>query len=651
MEQIVAAAGASQHPTQSRRGHRLRSLRIVGGFLDGATLELADGLNCLIGARGSGKTTVLELIRFALDALPSTDVDSAGRRRIETLLAQNLGGGRVELTITTKEGLTYVVTRAVGEEPIVLDADRQPTAVSVRSSRLFAADLYSQNEIERIADHGPAQLALLDRFEAETLTTIASELRTVQHALHANAGQIAPLETQIASLTEELAGLPALEEQLRGLASAVVAPTGDNGVAINQAHADKALRDREQRAVDGLRRYLHEFDGQVASLTGQIGARTAQLFGAEIGGGPNGEAVAAVKRIALECGAQIDTALTTVRQALTDTQAELTQAAQHFQMRHNEQELAFRALIELHDAAQAQATERSRLERQRNQLLAQQTTRTDLCTQLAALRQQRQALLQQMAALRDRRFATRRHVAEMITEQLAGRIRVSVRQSGDVQQYTDLLAGALRSAHVRTNTVVPKLVQAFWPDRLASLVRAGDLQPLVDEAELSHDQARKVLDALGGSETLSQLECVDLGDTPAIELNDNGEYKPSPALSTGQKCTAVLPILLLDSANPLLIDQPEDNLDNRFIFEHVVGSLCAAKASRQLVFVTHNPNIPVLGDAERVFVLDSDGTRAFVARTGGVDYCRHEILTLLEGGAEAFAQRQQRYGCTNGNAA
>lgn len=653
MTQATAAmtpSGASATAPGSA-GHRIKSLTVVGGFLDGTTLDLAAGLNCIIGARGTGKTTLLELIRFALDALPAAAVDPAGRHRIEALLTQNLGGGRVELTITTKEGLTYVVSRAVGEEPIVLDADRQPTAVSIRSGRLFAADLYSQNEIERIADHAAAQLALLDRFKAEALTAVASELRAVQHALQANAGQISPLETQIAGLNEELAGLPALEEQRRGLAEAAAASGTDAGLAINQAHAEKALRDREQRAVDGLRRYLREFDGQAASLTGQIGARTALLLGAELGGGPNAEAVAAVKRLVLECGAQVDASLHAMRQALADTQAELTQAAQHFQMRHNERELAFRALMEQHHAAQAQATERSRLERQRNQLLVQRTARTDLCVRLETLRRRRQDLLHQLAALRDQRFALRRRVAETITTQLAGRIRVSVRQSGDVQQYADLLAGALRNAHVRTTTVVPKLVQAFWPDRLVSLVRAGDPRPLVDEAELSQDQARKVLDALGGTDALFQLESVDLGDTPTIELNDSGEYKPSLALSTGQKCTAVLPILLLDSANPLLIDQPEDNLDNRFIFEHVVGSLCAAKASRQLVFVTHNPNIPVLGDAERVFVLDSDGMHAFVARHGGVDECRQEILTLLEGGAEAFAQRQLRYGCMHGNAA
>jgi hypothetical protein len=120
-------------------------------------------------------------------------------------------------------------------------------------------------------------------------------------------------------------------------------------------------------------------------------------------------------------------------------------------------------------------------------------------------------------------------------------------------------------------------------------------------------------------------------------------YKESGSLSTGQKCTTILPILLLDSDDPLLIDQPEDNLDNRFIFECVVGSIQSMKARRQLVFVTHNPNIPVLGDAERLFVLESDGVNARLANQGTVDECKGDILTLLEGGEEAFRRRQNRY--------
>ncbi len=130
---------------------------------------------------------------------------------------------------------------------------------------------------------------------------------------------------------------------------------------------------------------------------------------------------------------------------------------------------------------------------------------------------------------------------------------------------------------------------------------------------------------------------------PRIELRDGINYKDSSSLSTGQECTAILPILLLDSHNPLLVDQPEDNLDNRSIFEAVVDSIRKVKIHRQLAFVIHNPNIPVLGDAERVFVLDSDGTLARKANEGNVDDCKADIVTVLKGGEDAFKAKARKY--------
>ena len=105
----------------------------------------------------------------------------------------------------------------------------------------------------------------------------------------------------------------------------------------------------------------------------------------------------------------------------------------------------------------------------------------------------------------------------------------------------------------------------------------------------------------------------------------------------------VLPILLLDSENPLLVDQPEDNLDNRFIFGTIVDSIRKMKTRRQLIFTTHNPNIPVLGDAEGVFVLSSDGPSGKLVGAGSVDQCKSHIITLLEGGEDAFRMRGERY--------
>lgn len=137
-------------------------------------------------------------------------------------------------------------------------------------------------------------------------------------------------------------------------------------------------------------------------------------------------------------------------------------------------------------------------------------------------------------------------------------------------------------------------------------------------------------------EFLFALESVELGHQPRIELKDGEGYKDSSALSTGQKCTAILPNLLLDSDNPLIIDQPEDNIDNRCIIQTVVESVRQVKQHQQLILITHNPNIPVLGVADQVLVLESIGAHSRASQVGNVDACMDEIVTLLEGGAEAF---------------
>ena len=94
----------------------------------------------------------------------------------------------------------------------------------------------------------------------------------------------------------------------------------------------------------------------------------------------------------------------------------------------------------------------------------------------------------------------------------------------------------------------------------------------------------------------------------------------------------------------MLVDQPEDNLDNRFVCETIVENIAKACQSRQLIFVTHNPNIPVLGEADRVFVLQSNDNGSTLAQAGSVEECKCRIVDLLEGGRDAFERRGKRYG-------
>ncbi|MFW6062063.1 MAG: AAA family ATPase [Planctomycetota bacterium] len=381
-------------------------------------------------------------------------------------------------------------------------------------------------------------------------------------------------------------------------------------------------------------------------LEGQMGTVQRQLeaiFAGDMLEGPNGEAVQAVRETLQSCAAAIDRDLQRCIDRAAETRETVAEQGRQLVLVHQQQEMAFQELIEKHKEAQAKATERSQLERRRNALLAREREKQQLGEQLQTLRDEREGLLDALSEARNERFEIRRRIVERINGTLAPSIRVSLVQFGNPAAYEELLKDALRGHRLQHGRVAGKIVNAFWPGELAEAVEGKDAQALIRKAELNAEQAGKVLSALSDPQMLFALEAAELADKPTIELNDGGVYKESSSLSTGQKCTAILPILLMDSESPLLIDQPEDNLDNRFVYEAIVESISKVKTRRQLIFVTHNPNIPVLGEADRVFVLESDGTLARKRDEGTVDQCRRQIVTLLEGGEEAFQRRKSRY--------
>jgi ATPase subunit of ABC transporter with duplicated ATPase domains len=148
---------------------------------------------------------------------------------------------------------------------------------------------------------------------------------------------------------------------------------------------------------------------------------------------------------------------------------------------------------------------------------------------------------------------------------------------------------------------------------------------------------------------LRSLEEIQLPEKLELLLNvstTGQNYREVSRLSTGQQCTAVLHLLLLDNPDPLVIDQPEDNLDNAFIAEHIVNELRRSKTKRQFLFATHNANIPVFGDAEWIGVLEEVDGKARLQASGSID--SHDVRDLaaniLEGGKEAFTRRREKYG-------
>lgn len=626
-------------PPTTKPAYRIRAVSVVGGFLDGNQFQFADGLNCFIGARGAGKTTAVELIRFALDLLPPRETDPNERRRIESLVEKNLGGGHVDVTVETQDGVPYIIRRTASEGPTVLTTDGQTTAIAAKACGFFRADVFSQNEVETIADRGESQLVLMDNFDPERIGEINASLAEVRTALATNAQQLLPLLSQIAAIGDELATLDGIDDKLRQFA----AVPGGAADAINRAHAQKSLRDRERRAVAGAWQLLTDQGNQLGTLVSRLRQQSPPLFAGDVCHGQNGALVQQVQHTVADCAREVTQSLAAVGERIAAYLGDIDKASVQLRLAQQQQDVQFQQLVEQDKAARGQAAERSQLERRRNDLLAKQAQLAQLEQQGATLQTQRDRLLVVQSELLDERFRVRCEVARQINSHLSPAIRVSVEQFGNHERYLRMLEDWLRTARLRHLIVAQRLASRFSPIDLANTLRRRDTASLARIADLNSEQVEKVLVALGARETLLGLEEIELVDQPKIELRDGAVYKESHALSTGQKCTTILPILLLDSEHPLLVDQPEDNLDNRFIFETVVESIRQVKQHRQLIFVTHNPNIPVLGEAERIFVLDSDGQHARLANEGTVDQCKRDIVTLLEGGEDAFKARKRRY--------
>ena len=153
-------------------------------------------------------------------------------------------------------------------------------------------------------------------------------------------------------------------------------------------------------------------------------------------------------------------------------------------------------------------------------------------------------------------------------------------------------------------------------------------------------------------EQIDRLALYTPNDSVLVRYRDaSGAWKKLAQGSPGQQAAALLAFVLRHGEEPIILDQPEDDLDNTIIYELLVETLREVKTTRQVIVVTHNPNIVVHADAEYVISLDTRNGQTCVARDGGLQdqKVRQEICRVMEGGEEAFRKRYHRMVPSKGN--
>lgn len=612
-----------------------------GGFLDGAAIHFNQNLNVLIGGRGAGKSTVVESLRHVLD-LDAIGEDA--RRAYQGIVRQVLRSG-TKITLMARSHRPterlYTIERTIPNPPVVRD-DNGKLLNLVPKDIIPRVEVYGQHEISELSNSRENLTRLLHRF-VPLDPSLKRRKASIRGNLQRTRRSVMDVYSELRDIEDRLDVLPSLQERLK---------------RFQEAGFESRLREqsyvvREERVLNSVPQRLEPFRSCLETLRQELPIDRTFLSPKALQGLPGRDIISSANHVLEELSVHLLQITERMSQALGRAEEGVAMIYRGWEARKDQVEKEYQQILRDLQESAVDGEEFLRLQREIESLLPLRDRWALLQKAQTDYLDRRRSLLDEWEDLKAREFRHLDRAAQEVTKKLRNRVRVEVAYAGNRQPLFNLLqkriGGRLSEAIVRLG-MTPDLSLSEFVDHCRagaeSVKRAYGITPVQAGrlAGASEDVLMQIEELDLPPITTIQLNTAPLGDPPSWQLLEN--------LSKGQKATAVLLLLLLESDSPLIIDQPEDDLDNRFITEAVVPRMREEKQLRQFVFSTHNANIPVLGDAELIVGLSASGEaeegKAFIRpeHMGSIDAepVRELVEDILEGGKHAFETRRLKYG-------
>lgn len=614
-----------------------------GGFLNNLQIHFNENMNCLIGGRGTGKTTIVDTLRYALDNKPRTDRNKSEHDEILKNVFRN--GSKVSLLVESYYPVPkrYIIERIYPYAPVIKNESGNQIA-DLKISDVFKAEVYGHKEIYEISKDPTFQFALLDRFTEEAIAGLLEQERKVLSQLNSSRLDITHLRTQLASLDEDLAELPRLEERLERFASLEISKRLEEHTKYE---TEKAMLDQVHKKLQSLTTVIQEF-------ATSIDLDTQFLTEDEIQELPNAsllrEARKIIESLTIEINTEIEKLRNTNAQALERFEGDDGVLPKWEKLYDESSERFKENLSKLQsEFPGVNLPEFIETETRVHMLQAMKKDRDKVEQKLKTRIQRRETLLLQLYENRHQQFLKRDDIIKEINKKLEGLVRIELVFEGYKEHFKVKLRNlksGIRSGHI------DKIVDSdqFSVQKFVKAISGGH-ELFAESFNVPTNSALNLLNAIA-PDMLFEFEITEIPTKATIQLNlgtkENPNFRGIDYLSAGQKCTALLALVLLESPNPLIIDQIEEDLDNTYIVEDIVQRLRGEKERRQFIITTHNANIPVLGDSELICALEADNERAYLldGNFGSIDdkNVKEKVEKTLEGGEQAFAMRKEKYG-------
>ena len=598
----------------------IKSIAFEGGLLEGTKLDFSPELNNVIGIRGSGKSSLLEVLRYALGVSLPTNADDPDYKYKNSLPARSIGsGGKTTVTIVNKQGVKYRIEKLYNQKEVIYKDDQPRPDLSIDSMDFPLPIYFGQKDLaKKGAD-----------FEGDLIQRLIGAC-------------LAPVQVKIEQKRREIENIIAEVQNLRNLN--VEKKETEDSIKHSEHQLeyfkDKDIEDKlkQQTLLDSdiatlvqtestIKGYLSELDSVISDHD--------YLFQQEITGSEYNkklfeEAKAIIQELRIGFGQ-----LKTIQQSSFLSQQKLQGV-----------------ITKINDKKEGLKEEFAKIKREINTDAINPDDFLDLKRRIKIAKLK----LQEIKKSEGRMERLRADLSNQLVELEALWYKEYQLLNAEVAK----INGADNKLSIkvdykgRKDKFLNKIQQIFTGSRIRAASYEGIISTYQDFIQIYGDSS-KLNDMLNAeyvidfqkrfTENLADLLTFKVENKITIQYNGKSLDKHS----LGQSSSALMLFLLAQKENDvLIIDQPEDDLDNQTIYDDLIKKLRQIKGDMQFIFATHNANITVLGDSEQVFSCSYD-EKQITVRSGTIDkhQTQRSIVNIMEGGDEAFSRRKNIYNIWN----
>lgn len=598
----------------------IKSISFKGGKLDGSTIELNHSMNNLIGIRGSGKSSVLEAIRYALDIdlNEKQNVDFKYKTDLVNVLLGS--GGKITSALVDDHGKEYIAEKILGDRTnIYRDGELQ---IGLKPNAIVKKPIYfGQKDLSQIGDSLSTEY-LINKLIGDRLSNKKREIEEKNQDVLRLISELKKIDTRVARKADIEAKQAELNLKIQVFKDNEIDKKLEKQISFNQdSNFIKRLEKFEQKVIEGLNEFVNEFEDSFQSFKIYVSKEnTVDIDNIK-------QHFTDFENLFLETKA--------LSSKLVAENSTLKKQHQDFNVKYEALKEEFSKIKREINLPNIQADDYVKYTKELDLTKAQLVELNKLSTKKKELESQLKKSLIALQSLWHNEFEIVQDEIKKVNEDQDS-IRIDVTFKGNKEGFKSYLRENLRGSNLRENNI------QIIIDNYNDLIAVYD--DLYQPNSILLDKLTDVQ-----LNTFREYFNNNIGAFLTYRIPDKFDIiyreRPLNEHSLGQRASALIIFLLtLKDSDLIIIDQPEDDLDNQTIYNDVIKVLKELKNSSQFIFATHNPNIPVLGDCEQVISCKYD-TNSIKTNLGSIDNktIRNEIVNIMEGGQEAFNNRKRIY--------